>query len=94
MTKIRAKKSRTNCLMRQGEMRYAVTYACAGVHIMRIFIIRTPHWMYLVDQMKKNEMGGHVLHMGERRGVCRVLMRKLEGKRSLTRPRRGWEMDL
>jgi hypothetical protein len=29
--------------------------------------------------------------MGERRGVYRVLVGKPEGKRSLGRPRRGWE---
>jgi hypothetical protein len=36
--------------------------------------------------------------MGERRGTCRVLVRKLEGRRPLERPRRRWEgnvkMDL
>jgi len=43
-------------------------------------------------------MAGHVAHMGERRGVCRVLVGKPEGKRPLGRPRRRWksniEMDL
>jgi hypothetical protein len=29
--------------------------------------------------------------MGERRGVCRVLVGKPEGKRPLGRPRLGWE---
>jgi len=33
---------------------------------------------------------GHVARMGEERGVYRVLMGKLEGKRSLGRPRRRW----
>ena len=41
---------------------------------------------------------GHVVHMGEERGVYRVLVGKLEGKRSLGRPRRRWvdniRMDL
>jgi len=40
---------------------------------------------------------GHVARMGERRGVYRVLMWKLEGKRPLGRPRRRWNdiiMDL
>ena len=31
---------------------------------------------------------GHVEHMGERRDVYRVLVRKLEGKRPVVRPRR------
>ena len=41
---------------------------------------------------------GHVVHMGEERGVYRVLVGKLEGKRPLGRPRRRWvdniRMDL
>ena len=32
--------------------------------------------------------------MGERRGGCRVLVRKSEGKRSLGRPRRRWEDNI
>ena len=40
---------------------------------------------------------GHVVCMGEGRGVHRVLVGKPEGKRPLGRPRRRWEdikMDL
>ena len=37
---------------------------------------------------------GHVVRMGERRGVYRVLMRKPEGKRPLGRPRRRWEDNI
>jgi len=33
---------------------------------------------------------GHVARMGEERGMYRVLVGKLEGKRSLERPRRRW----
>jgi hypothetical protein len=32
--------------------------------------------------------------MGERRGVHRVLVRKLQGKRPLGRPRRRWEDNI
>ena len=32
--------------------------------------------------------------MGEKRGVCRVLVGKPEGKRSLERPRRRWEDNI
>jgi hypothetical protein len=32
--------------------------------------------------------------MGEERGVCRVLVRKPEGKRPLGRPRRRWEDNI
>ena len=41
---------------------------------------------------------GHIVHMGEGRGMYRVLVGKLEGRRPLGRPRRRWddnmEMDL
>ena len=41
---------------------------------------------------------GHVAHMGEERGVYKVLVGKPEGKRPLGRPRRIWvnniRMDL
>ena len=41
---------------------------------------------------------GHVAHMTEERGACRVLVVKPEGKRPLGRPRRRWvdniRMDL
>ena len=33
---------------------------------------------------------GHVARIGEERGVYRVLVWKLEGKRPLGRPRRRW----
>ena len=32
--------------------------------------------------------------MGERRGVYRVLLGKLEGKRPLVRPKRRWEDNI
>jgi hypothetical protein len=37
---------------------------------------------------------GHVAHMGEDRGVHRVLVGKPEGKRLLGRPRRRWEDNI
>ena len=36
---------------------------------------------------RRMRWAGHVAHMGERRGVYRVLVGKLEGKRPLGRPR-------
>jgi len=36
----------------------------------------------------------HVARMGERRGVCRVLVGKPEGKRRLGRPRHRWENNI
>ena len=37
---------------------------------------------------------GHVVRMGERRGVYRVLVGKPEGKSQLGRPRRRWEDNI
>ena len=37
---------------------------------------------------------GHVARMGERRGVCRVLVGKPEGKRPLGRPGRRWKDNI
>jgi hypothetical protein len=39
-------------------------------------------------------MGGHVAWMGEERGVYRVLVGKLEGRRLLGRPRCRWEDNI
>jgi len=37
---------------------------------------------------------GHVAHMGERRGIYRVLVGKPEGKRPFGRPRHRWEDNI
>ena len=46
----------------------------------------------IVRGIKSRRMrwAGHVARMGERRGVYRALLGKLEGKRPLGRPRRRW----
>jgi len=43
-----------------------------------------------VIKSRRMRWAGHVAHMGEERGVYRVLLEKLEGKRPLGRPRRRW----
>jgi len=43
-----------------------------------------------VIKWRRMRWAGHVAHMGEERGVYRVLVGKLEGKRPLGRPRRRW----
>jgi len=48
----------------------------------------------LGDKIEKNEMGGARIMCGERRGVYRVLVGKLEGKRPLGRPRYRWKIIL
>jgi len=50
----------------------------------------------IVQVIKSRRMiwAGHVALMGERRGVCRVLVGKPEGKRPLGRPRRRGEDNI
>ena len=43
---------------------------------------------------KRKRWTGHVERMGERRGVCRVLVGKPKAKRPLGRPRRRWEDNI
>ena len=51
-----------------------------------------------VIKSRRMRWAGHVVHMGEERGVYRVLVGKPEGKSPLGRPRRRWvdsiRMDL
>ena len=47
-----------------------------------------------VIKSRRMRWAWHVACMGERRGVCRVLMGKPEGKRPLGRPRRRWEDNI
>ena len=50
----------------------------------------------IVQVVKSRRMrwSGHVAHMGEGRGVHRVLVGKPEGKRPLGRPRHRWEDNI
>jgi hypothetical protein len=43
---------------------------------------------------RKMRWAGHVTRMGEGRGLCRVLFERPGGKRTLGRPRRGWEDNI
>ena len=57
----------------------------SSLSIVRVIKSRRMRWVW------------HVVHMGERRGIHRVLVGKHEGKRPLGRPRHRWEdikMDL
>ena len=47
-----------------------------------------------VIKSRRMRWSGRVVHMGEERGVYRVLVGKPGGKRSLGRPRRRWEDNI
>src|SRR5215469_8045656 len=61
-----------------------------------IFIIIIIIVINIVRVVKSRRMrwAGHVVRMGEGRGVHRVLVGKPEGKRPLGRPRRRWEDNI
>jgi hypothetical protein len=50
--------------------------------------------MVRVIKSRRMRWARHVARMGEGRGVYRVLVGRLEGKRSLGRPRRRWEHNI
>jgi hypothetical protein len=50
--------------------------------------------IFRVIKSKRMRLAGHVAHMGERRYVYRVSMRKPQGKRPLGRPRHRWENNI
>ena len=56
------------------------------------------HNIVRVIKSRRMRWAGHVVRMGEERGVYRVLVGKPEGRRPLGRPRRRWvdniRMDL
>jgi hypothetical protein len=47
--------------------------------------------IFRVIKSRRMRWAGHVARIGEKRGVCRVLVGKPEGKRPLGRPRHKWE---
>jgi len=47
-----------------------------------------------VIKSRRMRWTGYVVHMGERRGVFRVLVEKPEGKRQLGRPRHTWDDNI
>jgi hypothetical protein len=47
-----------------------------------------------VIKSRRMRWAGHVAHMGDGRGVYRVLVGRPEGKRPLGRPRRKWEDNI
>jgi hypothetical protein len=43
---------------------------------------------------RRMRWAGHVARMGDRTGACMILIRKLEGKSALGRPRLRWELNV
>jgi hypothetical protein len=47
-----------------------------------------------VIKSRRMRWAGHVARMGEGKGIYRVLVGRLKGKRPLGRPRHGWEDNI
>jgi hypothetical protein len=47
-----------------------------------------------VIKSRRMRWAGHVTRMGEGRGAYRILVRRLEGRRPVGRPRRRWEDNI
>jgi hypothetical protein len=75
---------------RVGPMRDAVTGECRKLHSEELNDPYCSPSIVRVIKLRRMRWVGHVAHMGEGRGVYRVLVGKPEGKR----PRQRWEGNL
>ena len=75
-----------------------VTGECRRLHNEELNDLYCSPNIVRVIKWRRMKWAGHVAHMGEERGVYRVLVGKPEGKRPLGKPRRRWvdniRMDL
>jgi len=81
-----------------GPMRDEVTGEWRRLHNEELNDLYSSPNVVRVIKSRRMRWVGHVAHMGEERGMYRVLVEKLEGRRPLGRPRRRWvnniRMDL
>ena len=71
-----------------GPRRDKVTGEWMRLHNEELNDLYSSHNIVQVIKSKRMRWAGHVAHMVEERGACRVFVGKLEGKRPLGRPRR------
>ena len=74
-----------------GPKRDEVTRECRRLHSEELNDLNSTANNVGVIKSRRMRQAGHVARMGERRGVCRILVGKPEGKRPLRRHRRRWE---
>ena len=67
-----------------------VTGGCRKLHNEELNDLYCSPNIVWVIKLRRLRWEGHVAHMGEGRGMYRVLVGKPEGKRPLGRPRRRW----
>jgi len=74
-----------------GPMRNEVTGEWRKLHIYNLY--SSPNIVWVIKS-RRMRWAGHVSRMWEWRGVYRVLVGKLKGKRPLGRPRHRWEHNI
>ena len=77
-----------------GPKRDEVTGEWRKLHIEELNDLYSSPNIFRVIKSTRMRWTGHVSHMGESRGVYRVLVEKLEGKTPLWRPRCRWEKNI
>ena len=77
-----------------GPMRDEVTGEWRKLHNEELNDLYPSHSIICVIKSRRMRWAGHVAHVGERRGIHRVLVGNPEGKRPLGRPRRRWEDNI
>jgi len=75
-----------------GPKRDVVTGEWRKLHNLELNDMYSPN-IFQGMKLRRMRWVGYVSHMGERRGVCRVLVGKPGGKRQLGRPRDRWEIN-
>jgi hypothetical protein len=73
-----------------GPKRDEVTGEWRRLHNKELYALYSSPNIIRVMKSRRLRCAGHVARMGERRGPCRVLVGKPEGRRPLGRPRHRW----
>jgi hypothetical protein len=77
-----------------GPKRDQVTGEWRRLHNQELSALYSSPNIIRVIKSRRLRWAGHVARMGERRGACRTLVGKPEGRRPLRRPRRRWEDNI
>jgi hypothetical protein len=77
-----------------GPKRDEVPRECGKLHNEELNDLYSSPNIFRVIESRRMRWAGHVLRMGERRGVYMVLVEKSEGKRQPGRPRLRWENNI
>jgi hypothetical protein len=76
-----------------GPRRYEVRREWRKLHNEELNDLYSPNNVWMIKS-RRMRWAGHLVFMGERRGVYGVLVGKPEGKRPLGRPKRRWKGNI